>query len=700
MKKTAILKLSAVALALVLLVAGVVGITAAATDGEASAELKIVTLNYGAELRLAYAYELTGVEPDKVEIRVYKDEALEGAYTTSQFSESYYSESYPVYYSSGVSAKDIADTLYAVPVLKSTGEAIGDANAYSVLKYCYDVIYNENSSSDLVLLAKELIEYGAAAQQRLINIGNIESETLVTDYVYLYTNAEGVTVNGKRSVLVKSGDTVTVASASYTSYKVVSEGGKVSYIYGGEASFVASENAKVELDLVERFEAEDPNIYFDGSNSASVFLSNNNANAEFSVVADPKNAANKVLRVRNTKATAGGQYHTNIYVNPASDLHAGNCVSFTTSVYFEEFANSGDAIVNLYLRSNATDKVTYTVKSAYNANTTATLSGPTGVIATVAPGVWYDIRIEAYTLSAHTVVQVYVGEKGGELALVEDYLINEAFEVTQAYFKQFGAKATGATLIDDVILEGIDKTLTSENIYAPDPEIAEGFEQGLTTTDKIATSGSSAITELEVTKDPTNADNSVLKVSGVKGTSSSNITTTLALSNPDAEGNCYVFEGRFYFEDLDSGESNDEIQISFNNGTAKFAAVGFGQSKDGAAVYLKERNNGTGGSGSNSTLALDGTELRFASEGWYTVRYELYLTGNSENCYAKVYIGSDGLQPVCVAEFECYYSTEAKSFTSLDSVKLVWQKYDTQYTLYADDLSFYKISKEFVSSAN
>lgn len=700
MKKTAILKLSAVALALVLLVAGVVGITAAATDGETSAELKIVTLNYGAELRLAYAYELTGVEPDKVEIRVYKDEALEGAYTTSQFSESYYSESYPVYYSSGVSAKDIADTLYAVPVLKSTGEAIGDANAYSVLKYCYDVIYNENSSSDLVLLAKELIEYGAAAQQRLINIGNIESETLVTDYVYLYTNAEGVTVNGKRSVLVKSGDTVTVASESYTSYKVVSEGGKVSYIYGGEASFVASENAKVELDLVERFEAEDPNIYFDGSNSANVYLSNDNANAEFGVVADPKNAANNVLRVRNTKVTAGSQNHTYIYVNPANDLYAGNCVCFTTSVYFEEFSNSGDAIVKLFLRSNVTDKVTYTVKSVYNANTTATLSGPTGVIATVVPGVWYDIRIEAYTLYPYTAVQVYVGEKGDELALVEEYLINEAFEVTQAYFKQFGAKTTGATLIDDVILEGIDKTLTSENIYIPDPEIAEGFEQGLTTTDKITTSGSSDITELEVTKDPDNADNSVLKVSGVTGTSSSSITTTLALSNPDAEGNCYVFEGRFYFEDLDSDEANDEIQISFYNGTARFATVGFAQSKDGAVVYLKERNGGTEGTGSKVSLALDGTDLTFASEGWYTVRYELYMTGNAETCYTKVYIGSDGLQPVCVAEFIGYYSSEVTSFTSLDSVKLVWQKYNTQYTLYADDLSFYKISKEFTSSAN
>lgn len=246
--KNSIIKLAALIFSVVLTFAGIggAGVATSAEGAEAQATLKSVTLNYGAELRLAYVYDIAGVDPSSVELRIYDNKELSGEYKTTAFSGDYDGNSRPIFYSTGISAKDIADRIYMAPYYN--GEAIGDVIDYSVLQYCYDVLYGESTKNDadLVALVTELMEYGAAAQTRLINIGNIPDETRIGDYIYVYVADRSITVNGRRSALVAPGEEVAISSANAIGYNVLYESGESEYISGKDVSFAPDAIACIE----------------------------------------------------------------------------------------------------------------------------------------------------------------------------------------------------------------------------------------------------------------------------------------------------------------------------------------------------------------------------------------------------------------------------------------------------------------------
>ena len=155
MKKTNLSKITVIILSCALLIAGIVGISASANGTDASADFKMATLNYGADTKIAFALDINGADAGDVQLYIYKNSDLSGDYSVSNFTGSYYNEVYPIYYSAGISAKDIADYIYAVPVLKATGTAIGDACRYSVAQYCYSVLTDSKSSEDLTALGLE-----------------------------------------------------------------------------------------------------------------------------------------------------------------------------------------------------------------------------------------------------------------------------------------------------------------------------------------------------------------------------------------------------------------------------------------------------------------------------------------------------------------------------------------------------------------
>ena len=66
MKNTRYLKIATIALSCLILVAGIIGISASATGADASAEFVNVTLNYGAETRIAYALSIDGANASDV----------------------------------------------------------------------------------------------------------------------------------------------------------------------------------------------------------------------------------------------------------------------------------------------------------------------------------------------------------------------------------------------------------------------------------------------------------------------------------------------------------------------------------------------------------------------------------------------------------------------------------------------------------
>ena len=482
MKTTKITKLLAIALSCALLIAGILCISAFANDESGvSADFKKVTLNYGADTRIAYALEINGADASDVALYLYDNAELAGEPHVASFSGSYYNEVYPVYYSHGISAKDLADYVYATPVLIADGEAIGDACRYSVAQYCYSVLMNTANDETLLTVAEDLLAYGASAQARLIKIGNIADETLVTEYNYVYTAEAGVVLDGKYG----------------------------STLVAPEATFVPSYTGE--------------------------------------------------------------------------------------------------------------EKVLEWLLTTESASSTVTA----------------DEAAEGLTVTAHT-------------------------KVTPVFFKP------------------------------------EGFDGGALTTDTVTTAGTWSTNTAEIANDPKDATNNVLKVTQTHGSGSgTQYATTVSVVNPEAEGNTYTFEAKFYLTDLtvDGVTMQDLLQMMFVSSDGQRAA-GYGMKAggDGSAAYLNLRHNVTANA---SIYDLYDNAVSVKADQWYTVRYELYATGAAETYMTKIYIGQGDKEPVCVAEVNAY---TASLYTDVSSFKLIWQKWDTNYTVYLDDVSLVKSNKEFVTS--
>lgn len=333
MKKNYKLKLVALVFCLALVIAGIVGTTVSAESADANAAIKTVTLNYGAELRLAYVYEVSGIEPADVELRISYNADLSEYKATSYTGDVY--SGYPMYYSTGISAKDIADTIYVAPYYN--GEQIGDVVAYSVLNYCYDVLYGESTKNveDLVDLANELIEYGAAAQKRLINIGNIPAEALISDYIYVYTADKSITINGRRSAIVAPGAEVAISSATAGGYVVTYENGDSETLSGSELCFAPTAIACIEAVApapVVRFDdletgaawaedmATDANIKLLETTTANATVKEENGNKylEYDKYSTSKRGGLRITKTLETLADEAVMFQANVRFNSLS----------------------------------------------------------------------------------------------------------------------------------------------------------------------------------------------------------------------------------------------------------------------------------------------------------------------------------------------------------------------------------------------
>ena len=78
MKNTRYLKIAAIALSCIILVAGIIGISVSANGADASAKFVNVTLNYGAETRIAYALSIDGANASDVTLELYDNAELSG----------------------------------------------------------------------------------------------------------------------------------------------------------------------------------------------------------------------------------------------------------------------------------------------------------------------------------------------------------------------------------------------------------------------------------------------------------------------------------------------------------------------------------------------------------------------------------------------------------------------------------------------
>ena len=448
MKKTVLAKISVVVLSCALLIAGIIGISVSATENNASAEFEIATLNYGADVKIAFALDINGADADDVQLNIYKSSDLSGDYTVSEFSGSYYSEVYPVYYSAGISAKDIADYIYAVPVLKSSGEAIGNVCRYSVAQYCYSVLTDSASAEDLKALASDLLEYGASAQNRLINIGNIEAETLISDYRYAYTNDLTVTLDGHGSGLYAPEAKVIPSYSgekALSSWRIVYDSGNVAIVSENDAKngITLSEAGAVEFvpEFKVVYDFEDGNIAGSGMENYDLVGSSlskiengssyDGTRVNYNVINDAAgtdNNDNKVLKVDVITTDGGSNAGTKIHSAGAGYTLDGTDAILEMKVKIESTATSG-TIAYLYfadeaskgwafylsfdLQANGTVKVTQT-QAKNSAGETEYVYTTLG---TFKSGEWVHlmIKINTSTVLEENTMELLVSNENGEM---------------------------------------------------------------------------------------------------------------------------------------------------------------------------------------------------------------------------------------------------------------------------------------------
>ncbi len=189
---------------------GALSVSSSAEEGaieqtsQNSPEIVSKNLSYSAYLHIHYAIPVDTVKDGYTPVlRFYKNEptsdtspyAVVTEYEVQTISViSGAAEKYYVFKSPGVAAKNMGDTIYAVPVaVAENDEIIGEASEYSVAEYLYERLYKNDFVSKTASdgedflrksLYEALLEYGRAAQKVLIEDKLGVSVQYVTDYNY------------------------------------------------------------------------------------------------------------------------------------------------------------------------------------------------------------------------------------------------------------------------------------------------------------------------------------------------------------------------------------------------------------------------------------------------------------------------------------------------------------------------------------
>lgn len=427
----------------------------------------------------------------------------------------------------------------------------------------------------------------------------------------------------------------------------------------------------------------------------------------YAIVSSPTDETNNVLRVIAEKSSLYQAGQTKAIISNKGAM--GSCYTVNFKFYYTDILASG-TVMQIHYRTSSGNAVSFNVKADIKAGTISLSqnngagSGTADIPVAIMPmDEWVELTIEFYKTNdaATTMAKFYVGTEGKEpecLAAVNAYLPSGIDTDTMIDSVSLAYQRTnGSTVyLDDISFSRTEKEFTPA---PPRPEIAD-FENINKNGDDIKdyvtnSSMNSEVTHISVVQDPTSAANKVLQIIG-KSASNGGGSTYVELSNQGDEGACYTFETKLYFSGLSSTLREDIVQIFLNDNSGGTAvrAVGYGfKPVDTTKIGLYSRNNVTGGTGNDEIKDPNGNLITINANTWYTFRVEYYAGGTANTAMTKIYIGQGDAEPILVAEARVYRDC---TITKIDKAHLSWQKYNTEYTVYADDMSFKLNQKTYV----
>jgi len=208
-------KIITLILSLAVLVAGIVGVTAMASEEEPSLKIFSKNLSYGGTISIAFAVEANGID-EGVELLVYENEPATldeapDAVVSSYKIMNVRGKDALVFLTPGIPAKNMTDQVYAVARASdgNGGYIYSGIERYSVAEYAYDVMYYSKLGTEYTELANTLLDLGTQIQNLLPH--NVDSDPRDFYYVSMYDQSVGYALDGNYSAgIYKKGDTLTL----------------------------------------------------------------------------------------------------------------------------------------------------------------------------------------------------------------------------------------------------------------------------------------------------------------------------------------------------------------------------------------------------------------------------------------------------------------------------------------------------------
>ena len=475
------------------LLAGVFFVLPVYAEEAEGQQIKILAQNvvYGEKIQIAYAVECSVADAKAGNVKVtYVDSegVAKNATLWKNGEADLYEGQYPVFVTSGFHANEFTEVVDAVAY---TGDAIpADATykSYSVGHYFYAMLYkkgyiNKTEADGTDFARKNLYEsaiaYGSYAQDVLDKSDDTDPNTLLNRYSFLWTEDEGVTINGDSSALVAPGTEVSFGGAA--AYMITIDGETVdsANIYTAEAGKAVKVSAKSE-DVITVMDYENGayNEFVKSYNADGDLITGNlPANANTLTMGLAADGDNTFLQVRNY---ANSNKVGKTEINLSNTIQTGNCYTLEAKINIKgatagyNFAqikfvnNNGGEAVNLLLGYATVDGSTGLAIATTGDNASIAkgtkIFDATDKAITTATG-WFTLKIELYFEGAgdataeNTYVKLYVDD-----ILAYDGLAHWALgaNINHAQIDHISAGKTHNSCYDDISFTRTDKD------YIPD----------------------------------------------------------------------------------------------------------------------------------------------------------------------------------------------------------------------------------------
>ncbi|MBQ8583594.1 MAG: hypothetical protein IJ488_03175 [Clostridia bacterium] len=482
MKNSRASKLLILAFSLILLIGSALGIAISA-EGENTYEIAKINISHGDRTYVLMAVDAPVADAASIEVKY--------SYGGSDYVAEYDGTStvvidevtYPVFYTHGISPKDIGEDIIAEAHAKGAVDYTPVEYNVSIAEYLYNMLYAQgyvnatvDTDKNLKALYEAHIAYGAAAQQALWNDVEDTDRTLITERSYVYSAYATINESGARELLLpaKNGNVTLTKNADYPAEAIgwtvttYNADGTTTVTEYKDTNTVSISGHSVITPLEQRiinFENASVGAVtgIDGLTSTAI-----DAASSVSIAIDPKNSDNKAIFIdANGSAPSYDGGNVSVKVTPIDGGVNANCYVVDFDILMINPVNSNNSPVQFWFYNSSGNKFTGVgLKYMYQSDNVSIVKTNTAGTDTAGTydtgktyGEWMNVRLEYYSVEG--IVEMWYGDKYQGYT---NAVITGADASSFGFIQFYTAGECGMDVyIDNIVCESIVKEYTPGN---------------------------------------------------------------------------------------------------------------------------------------------------------------------------------------------------------------------------------------------